>query len=428
MSLHRIAFAGMTHLGLCSAAAAASKGFSVLGFDPDAAVVESIAAGRLPVLEPGLEALIREHRNRLVFGSDATRLAECDLVYVACDVPTDDEGRSDLGGVERMLELVQGAARADASIVVLSQVPPGFTRAHRRPGRPIHYQVETLVFGRAVDRAIAPERFIVGCADARAPLPPALQAYLAAFGCPILPMGYESAELCKISINCCLAASISVANTLAELCERIGADWSEIAPALRLDGRIGPQAYLAPGLGIGGGNIERDLASVVRMAEQFGTDGVVVQGFVANSTHRKDWAIRILREALLAASPGATIGILGLAYKENTRSVKNSPALALIRHLAGCTMRVFDPAVPASEVKHARVIAAADALDAARDADALAVMTPWPEFRQLDCAAFAKRMRGRLLLDPYRVFDPEKARRAGLDHRVIGAGATAAVP
>ncbi len=417
----RIGFAGLSHLGLCSAVAAAAKGFSVLGFDPDPAVAESVAAGRLPVLEPGLEALLREHRARLAFGADPAHLAECDVIYVAADVPTDDAGSSELGGIERLLDRVQAAADADACIVVLSQVPPGFTRAHARPGCALYYQVETLVFGRAVERALEPERFILGCADPRAPLPPALAAYLGAFGCPILPMRYESAELAKIAVNCCLAASISVANALAELSEHIGADWAEIAPALRLDRRIGAHAYLAPGLGIGGGNIERDLASVVRLAERHGTDGAVVRSFLANSAHRKDWAIRVLRAALLEKVPGATIGIWGLTYKENTRSIKNSPAIALIKQLSDCTLRVFDPEVQASVVKHTRLIAATDALDAARNADALAIMTPWPHFRRHDAAEVAERMRGRLLLDPYRLFDPERARMAGLDQRVLGA-------
>ena len=115
------------------------------------------------------------------------------------------------------------------------------------------------MFGRAVERATKPERFIVGSPDPGSALPPALDTYLRSFGCPILPMRLESAELAKISINCCLVASVSVTNTLAELCERIGADWSEIAPALRLDKRIGPFAYLSPGLGLAGGNLEREI-------------------------------------------------------------------------------------------------------------------------------------------------------------------------
>src|SRR6185437_13120933 len=129
-------------------------------------------------------------------------------------------------------------------------------------------QGETLVFGRAVERATEPERFIVGCAAPERPIPAAYGAYLSAYSCPILPMRYESAELSKIAINCCLVASVTVANTLAELSEEIGADWAEIAPALRLDRRIGLHSYLAPGLGISGGNLERDLATVLRLSEQ----------------------------------------------------------------------------------------------------------------------------------------------------------------
>src|SRR5262249_61279085 len=133
------------------------------------------------------------------------------------------------------------------------------------PGGP-YYQGKTLVFGQAVERALKPERPIVGCAEPAAPLEARFRTVLSAFGCPILPMRYESAELAKISINCCLVASVTVANTLAQVCEKIGADWGEIAPALKLDRRIGAYAYLAPGLGIAGGNLERDLATVQRLS------------------------------------------------------------------------------------------------------------------------------------------------------------------
>ena len=170
----------------------------------------------------------------------------------------------------------------DAVMVVLSQVPPGYTRALGvLPPQRLYYQVETLVFGQAVERATKPERTIVGCADPAAPLNPRFRAVLDAFGCPILPMRYESAELAKISINCCLVASVTVGNTLAELCEQIGADWSEIAPALKLDRRIGPYAYLTPGLGIAGGNLERDLATVQRLSDAHGTEAGLISRLAA---------------------------------------------------------------------------------------------------------------------------------------------------
>ena len=146
-------------------------------------------------------------------------------------------------------------------------------------------------------------------------------------------MRFESAELTKIAINCCLVSSISVANTLAELCEGIGAVWSEIAPALKLDRRIGPHAYLSPGLGIAGGNLERDLATVIRMSEDVGSDAGVVRAWIANSRHRRDWAARTIKRVLLDKTPEATVAVWGLAYKENTDSVKNSPSLATLRQL-----------------------------------------------------------------------------------------------
>jgi UDPglucose 6-dehydrogenase len=415
----KIAYAGMTHLGLCSSIGGASKGFTMLGFDADAALVARLEQGKLPVLEPDLDDMLAANRDHMAFTSDPARLKDCDVVYVAPDVPTDDMGGSDLSGLDALLELVLANTRPETVVVVLSQVPPGHTRARQRPGRLIYYQVETLVFGRAVERATQPERFIVGAPDG-ATLPPALNAYLEAFGCPLLPMRFESAELTKISINCCLVASVTVANTLAELCERIGADWSEIAPALKLDKRIGAYSYLAPGLGLAGGNLERDLATVIRFSEEYGTDAGLIKAFVANSKHRKDWALRSLHELVLARKPVARLAVLGLAYKENTHSVKNSPSLALIRHLAPWPLTVFDPVVPASVAPHPNVIGAASALEAVKNADAVAIMTPWPEFKKLDPAVIAGTMAGTVVLDPYRVLDPAKAKAAGLDHRLLG--------
>jgi UDPglucose 6-dehydrogenase len=247
-----------------------------------------------------------------------------------------------------------------------------------------------------------------------------MNTFLAAFGCPILPMRFESAELTKIAINCCLVASVSVANTLAELCERIGADWFEIAPALKLDRRIGAYSYLAPGLGLAGGNLERDLATVIRLSDEYGTETGVIQAFVANSRHRKNWALRTLHEALLGRTSQATLGILGLAYKENTHSVKNSPSLALIRDLAPWPLRIFDPVVPAAAAPHPLVTGAKSALEAAQGVDALVIMTPWPEFRSLRCSDLANAMRGRLVLDPHRVLERTAAQAVGLDHRTLG--------
>ena len=417
-----IGFAGMAHLGVNSAVSAAEKGFAVVGYDADAARIALIASGDPGVREPQLPEALSRNASRLTFTPDAARLAACDVVYISPDVPTDDEGHSDLTPVRALVEITSAHLRPDAILVILSQVPPGFTRVLKRNPAATFYQVETLVFGRAYDRALHPERFIVGCAQPQHALPATYAEFLGSFGCPVLPMRYESAELAKISINICLAASVTVANTLAELSERIGADWAEIAGALRLDARIGPKAYLAPGLGIAGGNIERDLATVCALADREGTDARTIRALVANSRHRRDWALCTLRSEM-PADGSRVLALLGLAYKEDTASTKNSPSLALLSALPDIAVRAFDPAVAVQAGFHPHIAQANDALDACVGADVLAVMTPWPIFRGLDAATVAKRMRGRLVLDPYRVLDGAEFRACGFNYRALGAPA-----
>lgn len=431
MTLPTIGFAGMTHLGLVSATATAAKGFPTIGYDPDAALIGRLKAGQLPVREPGLDDQLAANGALQRFTADAADLGACDLVYIAVDVPTDDQGKSDLAPVRGLIERVAAVLSPHALLVVLCQVPPGFTRGllgSVLPAGRLYYQVETLVFGLALERALKPERTIVGCAEPSQPLPPAFAALLGAFGCPILPMRYESAELAKISINFCLVASVTVANTLAEVCEQIGADWSEIAPALKLDRRIGAYSYLTPGLGISGGNLERDLATVLEIGRGKGTDIGVIEAWRANSAYRKDWLGRTLRAAVLSRTPGARVAVLGLAYKENTHSTKNSPALRLLDGLAGgaATVRVHDPAVPASVVPFAT--GCADPLDCAAGADVLVIATPWPEYRALSVEALAGAMAGRVILDPYRILDGRAAAAAGFTWHTLGMPALTPAP
>jgi UDPglucose 6-dehydrogenase len=238
------------------------------------------------------------------------------------------------------------------------------------------------------------------------------------FSSNILQMRYESAELAKISINCCLVASVTVANTLAEVCEKIGADWSEIAPALKLDRRIGQHAYLSPGLGISGGNLERDLRTVLTVGSVHDTDTSVVQAWLQNSQHRKDWTWRTLRDDVLATNSAPQIAVLGLAYKENTHSTKNSPSLQLLSHLRGHSVAVHDPIVPATAAPFAR--GTASALECVQGADVVVLATPWPEYRALMPEELAAAMRGRVVIDPYRLLDGPQLAKLGFTYHTLG--------
>jgi UDPglucose 6-dehydrogenase len=420
MSGSVIGFAGMTHLGINSAAASAVRGFDTVCFDADADLIARLRANDLPVVEPDLPATLTQHAARLSYSSDPGELARCDVVYIAADVPTDDGGQSDLVGIRALIDSVSAAMAPNAVLVVLCQVPPGFTRSLKFDAARLYYQVETLIFGRAVERALHPERTIVGCANPGQPLPAHYAAFLSAFACPILPMRYESAELAKISINCCLVASVTVANTLAELSEKIGADWSEIAPALKLDRRIGQHSYLAPGLGLAGGNLERDLATVLQISLATGSEAGLIAAFLRNSRHRRHWVLRTLHAEVLDKKPDAVIAVLGLADKENTHSTKNSPSLALIASLKPWRLRVYDPLVPATAVQHLSCVGGTSALDAVAGAHAVAIMTPWPAFREIKASELKSRLVGKSVIDPYRVLDGGAIKAAGLDYFTLG--------
>ena len=420
MSKPTIGFVGMTHLGLVSGVSAAQKGFKVVCFDQDQDKIKALHAVNLPVSEPQLDELVIKNRERILFSSSTLDLVKCDIVYVAPDIPTDDFGKSDLGYIDELLNLVFAFARSDAVIVVLSQVPPGFSRKKFRPSRIYFYQVETLIFGCAVERALNPERYIVGCAEPEQALPKVYEEFLNVDKCPILKMRFESAELAKISINMCLVASVSTANTMAELCEKIGADWSEIVPALKLDKRIGQYSYLEPGLGIAGGNLERDLATVCNFSDELGTDTSVVRSWIGNSRYRRDWPLRVLHEEVLRINPYAVIGVWGLAYKQNTHSIKNSPSIALLKQIPDCCVRLFDPVVSADVVPNQERFASSSELDACAGADVLVIMTPWPQFAEISPIEIAKQMKGSTILDPFKVLDAKECRDVGLRYFTLG--------
>ena len=398
-----IAFVGLSHLGLVHALATAAKGFEVTGFDPNPILVENVRCGDFPVFETGLQELLFHHSDRIHFTSNPEDLSSCELVFLSLDVPTNDDNESDLEPLQSLISWAWTHLSPTATCVVLSQVPPGFTRSLwlKKSVRHLFAQVETLVFGNAVKRALEPERFIVGCADPRDPLPSLYTLWLSAFDCPILPMRFESAELAKISINCFLVSSVTTANTLAEICEHTGADWSEIAPALRLDRRIGPHAYLTPGLGIAGGNLERDLVTVRQLASRYGSDAKVVMAWQNNSRYRSAWALRQLHRVVLPRCSHPRIAVWGLTYKAETHSLKNSPAIDLISALAPFKITAFDPVASDSSIHSANLELAPTALAACHKADVLIVMTPWKEFSQIDPLMIQAEMCGRVIIDPF---------------------------
>ncbi len=427
-----IGFAGLTHLGLVSSIVTAAKGFKVIAYDPDAELCDALRVKQLPILEPDLSELLVANGSRIHFSANPEPLNQCELVFLSLDVPVDKDSRSDLSALDGLIAKVEATLAPSTVFVILSQVPPGFTRRLRdKLSRPhnncafkLFYQVETLIVGRAVERALHPERFIVGCTYPDAALPAAYSELLTAFDCPILTMRYESAELAKVSINVMLASSVSTSNLLSEVCEVSGAEWSEIVPALRLDRRIGPHAYLNPGLGISGGNLERDLMTVKAVASRLGTDVGIIDEWLSYSRYRRDWVLKILHAEVFSGCENPVIAIWGLTYKPDTASTKNSPALTLIEALRPFAVRVYDPRaglVRDSFARHERV---ESPIEACRVASALAIMTQWPEFSEVDLVAVRDAMCGRVIIDPFGALERNRCEDLGFSYFRLGSPAS----
>ena len=414
----KIGFAGLTHLGINSAIAAAEKGFQVIGFHDSSDLISDLANGKPPITEPQLIQKLNSYKEQIKFVDNPQYLSSCDIIYLSVDVPTSKNGTSNLNSIHKMIEKIKEIINKNTIFIILCQVPPGFTRKLKLKTKHIFYQVETLVFCDAINRAINPERIIIGCMNKNKALDKRLKVFLSSFNCPILPMSYESAELSKISINLFLVSSVTIANTLAEVCENIGADWDEIIPALRLDKRIGRHAYIKAGLGISGGNLERDMQTIVRLGQSYKTDINSIKSFLFNSKHRKNWIWETMQKVMDVKKENLKISILGLAYKENTNSIKNSPSLKLISYLSNFSVLVHDPAV--KDDLPCFVERKETVNQCINGCDLLIIATPWDEYRNLRISEIKKKMKGRIIIDPYRVVDGDLARQEGFSWYSIG--------
>lgn len=419
-----VGFAGLSHLGLCSLAGAARRGFDVVGVHQDRTALQKYRdSGELWVSEPGLREALSTHANQITLDDSLSALVDCDIIYISSDVPTDEKGNSDLDGIDYLLDLVSKIANPNSVVVLLSQVPPGFSRRRNSDFERLYYQVETLIFGNAIDRATFPERLIIGCESKKTDLNKVLGEYLNAFECPLIQMDFESAELAKISINLMLTAHVTVSNILSEVSEQIGADWLDIVPALRLDCRIGEHAYILPGFGITGGNLERDLRTVVNIGKSSEIDVSHIESMIKQSDGRRNWALKKVNSLLGSLKEESVkVGVLGIAYKTGTNSIKNSVGYDLVRKLSALNIDVLwhDPAIFGSGIESIVEWRASSVPECVVNADLIIICTPWDEYRNLDWAQLAIDMRGNKIIDPFRLANFSSKEVKHLDWIVMG--------
>ncbi|MBT3939036.1 MAG: nucleotide sugar dehydrogenase [Pelagibacterales bacterium] len=415
--MYTIGFCGMSHLGICYSTAAAEKGFKITCFDFDENKINNLKNNNIEIEEPDLKELIDKNKSNLIYTNDILALSSCDFVYFSFDVDTNNKGDSDSKLLTKKLEKLISNLDKNIPLIILSQVPPGLTRNLYKIKKKLYYQVETLIFGNAMHRSLNPERFIVGSKDSTDILPKNITHFLNTFHCPILIMRFESAELAKIAINCYLASSLSITNTLSEICDSIGASWDEIIPTLQSDKRIGEFAYLKPGLGISGGNIERDLVTIKAIGLKKKTNIKCINSIIELSKYSKQWLFRNIQKHI-NKNINLKIAILGLAYKENTNSIKNSPSIELLNKIKSSSIKVYDPLVTRINIEGVIMTKSID--DAIKNSDILVIATAWEEFRSLDLRLIKSQMNSNIIIDPYKILNEESLKKLDFIYYSIG--------
>jgi UDPglucose 6-dehydrogenase len=432
----RIAMIGTGYVGLVSGACFADFGHHVCCVDKDSGKIDGLNQGRMPIWEPGLEALVKANaeRGRLTFTTDLAQGVEgAEAVFIAVGTPARrGDGHADLTYVFNAIRELAKVIKPGTVVVTKSTVPVGtgdriveILAEEGAHGISVASNPEFLREGAAIRDFKIPDWIVVGADDERArEILREIYRPLFLNQAPILFTGRRTAELTKYAANAFLAVKISFINEIANLCEAVDADVQDIARGIGLDNRIGPK-FLHAGPGYGGSCFPKDTLALLQTAAEAGVEQKIVSSVVTVNDERKNALAERVATAVGEDLSGKRVGVLGLAFKPNTDDMRDAPALALIAGLQqrGAEVVAFDPvAQEQAEKLLSKVTYAPNAEAVADGADALVIVTEWDEFRALDLETIAGRMRGKTLVDLRNVYDPEEARRAGLAYTGIGRG------
>lgn len=427
MSSVRAGVIGAGYVGLTTAVCLAERGHATVCVDVDAERVELLRNG-VPLLdEPGLAELLRAglDADRLEFTLDYAVLADCEVTFVCVPTPSGSDGAADLSAVDDAVGHLAAVLRPGSVVVLKSTVPVGTTRhiAQRmRPGG-IHVvsNPEFLRESHAVYDFRNPDRIVIGAENDGA-----ADVVACVFGnhAQTFRMSPESAELAKYASNAFLAVKISYANSLAQLCARLGADIADVTRCMGADVRIGPH-FLQPGPGWGGSCLPKDTAAILHTGRQAGVRLPEIESARSTNATQSARVASTLSRAVVRPLGRARITAFGLTFKAGTSDLRDSPALTVCAELgrAGAQVTGYDPRLSAMD--HARlrtssVVAVDDPYLAAKDADAIVVLTEWPEFRELDWALIAEQAPGVVVLDTRNLLDASLL--AGLELTYLGNG------
>jgi UDPglucose 6-dehydrogenase len=432
----RIAMIGTGYVGLVSGACFADFGHRVCCVDNDGAKIDGLNAGKMPIWEPGLEALVKSNveRGRLTFSKDLTDgVKDAEAVFIAVGTPARrGDGHADLTFVFEAVRELAKVMKPGTVVVTKSTVPVGtgdrieeILREEGVTDATVASNPEFLREGAAIADFKHPDRIVVGAEDDRAQ-EVLKEIYRPLFlnRAPILFTGRRTAELTKYAANAFLAVKISFINEIADLCEAVDADVQDIARGIGLDNRIGPK-FLHAGPGYGGSCFPKDTLALLQTAYKFGVEQRIVRTTVEVNDDRKASMVERVSRALGGELEGKRVAVLGLAFKPNTDDMRDAPSIPLVNALVerGAKVSAFDPvAREQAEKIFTGVEFAPNAEEAAAGADALVIVTEWDEFRALDLEKVAESLRGKVLVDLRNVYDRDDAEQAGLTYYGVGRG------
>jgi UDPglucose 6-dehydrogenase len=429
----KIAVIGTGYVGLVAGACLAENGNEVTCVDKDSAKVRSLQRGRIPIYEPGLEELVRRNRSekRLTFTTDLAKgVRAAQIVFVAVGTPTGEDGSADLRHVLEVARQIGKAMNGYKVVVDKSTVPVGTSERVREvikkeTSHPFSVvsNPEFLKQGAAIEDFMKPDRVVIGADDQRAAeIMRELYAPFTRTGAPIMMMDCASAELCKYAANAMLATRISFMNEVANVCEVVGADVDAVRRAVASDRRIGP-AFLFPGVGYGGSCFPKDVKAIIQFAAAKNYTFEILQA-VEHVNERQKVRLLAKMKQHFGSLKGKRIAIWGLAFKPKTDDMREAPAVPLINGLldAGASVTAYDPEAMkvARGIFGARVDFKDKSYDALAGADALAIVTEWPEFREPDWIKIKKTLKTPVIFDGRNIYNSEQLRGLGFTYHSMG--------
>jgi len=427
----KLTIIGTGYVGLVTGACFAEVGHEVICVDNDAAKVKLLQSGGIPIYEPGLEELVQMNvsARRLSFTESTTEGVEkSDVIFIGVPTPPQPDGSVDLSFIEKVAREIAGAMSTYKIIVDKSTVPvkTGDKVAEtikRYCKAQVDFDVvsnpEFLREGFAVEDLMKPDRIVIGVRSQR-PVAAMKEVY-APFNAPVVVTDINSAELIKHASNSFLALKISYINAVSVLCEAAGANVQDVANGMGMDERIG-RRFLNPSLGFGGSCFPKDLSAFIKIAEQIGYDFRLLKEVQRINSEQMERFIKKISETLWVLKD-KKIGVLGLAFKQNTDDVRMSPAIDLCHRLQkeGAILRVHDPkAMEKARAVLQNVTYVDDMNTVAEGCDALVVATEWDEFKKLDLERARKGLSHPIMFDGRNLFDPQEMERSGWIYKSIG--------